>query len=113
MVEPIDYGQDRYGIGFDPSALRTVARGYPVDWSNNGNNVEVTLTPESFRPNVPWMSDDDYVILARDSQASAVAVTWILTKDGNDTVTRGELEVATGELTDAADLLKAVFFQDR
>ena len=57
--------------------------------------------------------DATFVILARDPQASAVVVTWVLTEDGNDTVTRGELEVATGELTDAADLLKAAFFKDR
>lgn len=114
VVEPIVRRQDPYGIGFDPSDLRIAARGYPVNWSNHGNNVEVTVTPESFRPNVPWTSDeDDYVILARDPQASAVVVTWVLTEDGNDTVTRGELEVATGELTDAADLLKAAFFKDR
>lgn len=114
VVEPIVRRQDPYGIGFDPSDLRIAARGYPVGWSNHGNNVEVTVTPESFRPNVPWTSDeDDYVILARDPQASAVVVTWVLTEDGNDTVTRGELEVATGELTDAADLLKAAFFKDR
>lgn len=114
VVEPIVRRQDPYGIGFDPSDLRIAARGYPVNWSNHGNNAEVTVTPESFRPNVPWTSDeDDYVILARDPQASAVVVTWVLTEDGNDTVTRGELEVATGELTDAADLLKAAFFKDR
>lgn len=114
VVEPIVRRQDPYGIGFDPSDLRIAARGYPVNWSNHGNNAEVTVTPESFRPNVPWTSDeDDYVILARDPQASAVVVTWVLTEDGNDTLTRGELEVATGELTDAADLLKAAFFKDR
>lgn len=113
VVEPIVPRQDPYGIGFDPSDLQIAPRGYPVSWSNHGNNVEVTLTPESFRPNVPWTSDqDDYVLLARDPQADGVTVTWILTEDGNDAVTRGELKVPTGDLTDAADLFKTAFFKD-
>lgn len=113
VVEPIVRRQDPYGVGFDPSDLRIAPRGYPVDWSNHGNNVEVTLTPESFRPNVPWTSDqDDYVLLARDPQADVVAVTWVLTEDGNDAVTKGELKVPTGDLTDAADLFKTAFFKD-
>lgn len=113
VVEPIVRRQDPYGIGFDPSDLQIATRGYPVGWSNHGNNVEVTLTPESFRPNVPWTSDqDDYVLLARDPQADVVSVTWVLTEDGNDAVTRGELKVSTGDLTDAADLLKTAFFKD-
>lgn len=113
VVEPIVRRQDPYGIGFDPSDLRIAPRGYPVGWSNHGKNVEITLTPESFRPNVPWMSDqDDYVLLARDPQADVVAVTWVLTEDGNDAVTRGEQKVPTGDLTDAADLFKTAFFKD-
>lgn len=113
VVEPIVRRQDPYGIGFDPSDLRIAPRGYPVGWSSHGNTVEVTLTPESFRPNVPWASDqDDYVLLARDPQADVVAVTWALTEDGNDAVTRGELKVPTGDLTDAADLFKTAFFKD-
>lgn len=110
VVEPIVRRQDRYGIGFDPSDLRITPRGYPVDWRNHSNDVEVTLTPDSFRPNVPWTSDqDDYVLLAHND---AVAVTWVLTEDGNDTVTTGELEVTTGDPIDAADLFKAAFFKD-
>lgn len=104
VVEPIVRRQDPYGIGFDPSDLQIAPRGYPVGWTNHGNNVEVTLTPESFRPNVPWTSDqDDYVLLARDPQADVVTVTWVLTEDGNDAVTRGKLKVPTGDLTDAVD----------
>lgn len=72
---------------FEYSAFRSVPCDYPVAWSNRGENAEVVLTPESFRPNVPWMSDqDDYVILLRDPHASSVKISWILTEDGNDAV---------------------------
>ena len=68
------------------------------------------LTPESFRPNVPWTSaQDDYVIVAKDPQASQVHVSWVLTEDGNDTVTSGEPEVPTEDLVDAGDLFGSVF----
>ena len=85
-----------------------------MSWSNLDDYAEVVLTPESFRPNVPWTSDrDDYVILAKDPQAASVTVTWVLTEDGNDTVTRGEFQVRTAELIDAADLCKSTFFSEK
>lgn len=69
------------------------------------------LTPESFRPNVPWTTEqDDYVIVARDPGARAVGVSWALTEDGHDVVTTGDFQVPTDELIDAADLFKSVFF---
>ncbi|MGW2134379.1 hypothetical protein [Streptomyces coelicoflavus] len=69
------------------------------------------LSPDSFRPYVPWTSDrDDYVIVARDSEANWVGVTWILTEDGNDAVTTGELQAPTEELVDAFDLFRKVCF---
>ncbi|MFG2000450.1 hypothetical protein ACGFNU_15010 [Spirillospora sp. NPDC048911] len=110
VVEPVARQQDPYGIGFDASDYRIMPRDYPVAWSNRGDDAEVVLTWESFRPNVTWESgQDDYVILARNPQAGAVTVTWVLTEDGNNTVTQGELDVPTGDLTDAAKLLKAFF----
>lgn len=113
VVEPVMRRHDPFGTGFDPGELRVTPRGYPVVWTNRGDDAEVVLTPDSFRPNVPWMSDqDDYVILARDPQARLVSVTWVLTEDGNDAVTRGEVEVTTAELIDAADLFKTAFFKD-
>ncbi|XRQ08872.1 hypothetical protein ACN3XK_72380 [Actinomadura welshii] len=109
-VEPVLRSQDPFQSAFDYSSFRLLPRDYPVAWSNRGEDAEVVLTPESFRPNVPWTSDqDDYVIVTRDSQASSVEVTWVLTEDGNDAVTSGEFQVPTGELIDAADLFKAVF----
>lgn len=108
LVEPVTPRQEPFGIGLAQAALRIMPRDYPVSWSNHDGDAEVVLTPESFRPNVPWMSDqDDYVILANDSQCTSVCVTWALTEDGNDTVTRGELHVPTAELIDAADLFQA------
>lgn len=113
LVKPVMRRQDPSGIGLAQVPLRITPRDYPVSWSNRDGDAEVVLTPESFRPNVPWTSDqDDYVILANDSQAASVSVTWVLTEDGNDAVTRGELHVPTAELIDAADLFKAAFFPE-
>ncbi|MEC4020016.1 hypothetical protein [Streptomyces sp. H27-D2] len=109
-VEPVLRPHDPFLPSLDYSTLRPLPRGYPVTWSNHGEDAEVVLTPESFRPNVPWTSDqDDYVIIARDPQASSVEVSWELTEDGNDAVTSGELRVPTEPLVDAADLFKSVF----
>lgn len=113
VVEPVVARRDLFRPGLDYSALRLSPRGYPVAWSNRGEDAEVVLTPESFRPNVPWTSDqDDYVVVARNPRASSVAVTWVLTEDGNDAVTSGELRVPTADLVDAADLFEAVFSND-
>lgn len=112
-VEPVLRSTDPLRPAFGYSTLRPLVRDYPVTWSNRGEDAEVVLTPESFRPNVPWMSDqDDYVIVARDPQASSVMVTWVLTEDSNDAVTSGELRVPTGELIDAANLFKTVFLKE-
>ncbi|MBR8741465.1 hypothetical protein [Nocardiopsis sp. MG754419] len=109
-VEPVLRTHDPFQPNIDYSVLRSVSRGYPVAWSNHGENAEVVLTPESFRPNVPWTSDqDDYVILSRNPHANAVEVSWVLTEDGNDAVTSGELRVPTREIGDVADLFKSVF----
>lgn len=113
LVEPVARQENPFGLGYDPSSLRIAPRDYPVSWSNRGNNVEVVLTPESFRPNVPWTSDqDDYVLLARDSQAPAVTVTWVLTEEGNDATTTGEREITPGEIADAASLFQASFLNN-
>lgn len=113
LVEPVVRRQDRFGIDFTRDALRIARRGYPVSWSNRGDDAEVVLTPESFRPNVPWTSDqDDYVILAKDPQTASVSVTWVLTEDGNDAVTRGNLQIIAAELIDAADLYRTMFLPE-
>jgi hypothetical protein len=41
-----------------------------------------------------------------------VEVSWVLTEDGNDAVTSGELQVPTKDPVDGADLFKAVFFSE-
>lgn len=112
VVTPVVRRSRPFGTGFDHSALRPFPRGYPVNWSNRGEDAEVVITPESFRPNAPWTSDqDDYVVLARDPQASSVTVTWVLTEDGNDAVTSGELRVPTADRIDAAGLFETVFLK--
>lgn len=107
-VEPVLWPHDPFSLSFDYSTFRR--RGYPVTWSTHGEDAEVVLTSELFRPNVTWTSDQgDYVIIVRDPQASSLEVSWEPTEDGNDAVTRGEFRVPTEPLVDAADLLKAVF----
>lgn len=97
--------------GLLPS-YRITPRDYPGSWTNQGRDVEVTITPESFRPYAPWTSDqDDCVLLARDPGASSVTVTWVLTEDGNDEVTGGVLEAHAADLVDAADLFNSTFFE--
>ncbi|WP_216695327.1 hypothetical protein [Dietzia psychralcaliphila] len=114
LVAPIMRRWDPLGIDFVQHALPLTPRGHPVSWSNRGDDAEVVLTPESFRPSVPWTTDqDDYVILAKDPQAASVSVTWLLTEDGSDAITSGEFQVNAAELIDAADLLKTAFFPDR
>lgn len=114
VIEPVVRKQHPYGLGFDPADLQIAPlRHYPVSWSNRGNDVVVVLTPESFRPNVPWASDqDDYVLLTRDPQDTTVSVTWVLTEDGNDATTTGELTLGTSGPADAAELFKTIFLPD-
>lgn len=110
VVEPVVRRRNPYGLGFDPSAYNIRPRGYPVEWTNRENNVEVVLTPESFRPNVPWISDqDDYVLVTRDPRAEAVTATWVLTEDGNDVVTTGEFSILPAEALDAPELFDRIF----
>lgn len=114
VVEPIVRQPSRYVLEPDFSDYRITPRGYPVSWSNQGHDVEVTLRPDSFRPNAPWTSDqDDYVLLARDPEASSLTVTWVLTEEGNDEVTRGEITVPAADLLDAGDLFNSTFLEGK
>lgn len=109
-VEPVVRTQHPLGPNFDHTVLRPIPRGYPVSWSNRGEDAEIVLTPESFRPDVPWTSDqDDYVLVTRDPRASSLDVSWVLTEDGNDDVVTGEFRVPTEDMVDAAELFKSVF----
>ncbi|MFC7527604.1 hypothetical protein [Actinoplanes sp. GCM10030250] len=112
-VEPILRESRPLEAPIDFAALRAQSQDYPVTWRNRGDDAEVVLTPESFRPNVPWTSDqDDYVIVTRDSQTTSVDITWVLTEDGNDEVTSGALKLPTNELIDAADLFSSLFLRE-
>lgn len=111
LVEPVVRQQSPFGIDFNAVNLRASLRGYPLSWSAHAADVEVVLTPESFRPNVPWTSDhDDFVLLARDLAAPTVAVSWVLTEEGNDATTTGVFDVVTSDPVDALDLVKTTFF---
>ncbi len=114
VVEPVVRKQHPYGLAFDPADLHIGRmRDYPVSWRNHDGNAVVTLAPQSFRPNIPWTSDqDDYVLLARDPQAETVKLTWVLTEDGNDASTTGELKLPTTAAADAAELLKSTFLDN-
>lgn len=112
-VEPVLRETDPLRASIDFAALRANSHEYPVSWRNRGENAEVVLTPESFRPNVPWVSDqDDYVVVTRDPQTTSVDITWVLTEDGNDEVTSGALTLPTSELIDAADLFSSLFLRE-
>lgn len=109
IVEPVVRQGDPFMLGSRLEPLRLQPRGYPVAWENKNDDLEVMLTPESLRPDSPWSSDeDDYTVVARDPQASSVSVSWGLTEEGNDTVTRGKLTIPTREIVDAAELLRQV-----
>lgn len=113
VVEPIVQDWSPHALIDNRAVRRVRPRAYPVAWNNRGNDAEVILTPESFRPNSPWTSDqDDYVILVRDPQASTVTVTWELTEEGSDEVTTGELTVSASTLVDAGDLFIAAVVKE-
>lgn len=110
VVEPVVRNRNPFGRGIDRSVHLFRPRDYPVSWCNRGKDAVVTLTPESFRPNVPWSSgQDDYVLLIRDEHATVVNVSWVLTEDGNDQPAVGALTASPTDLGDAASLFLAAF----
>lgn len=112
-VIPVLQNRDPLRTSLDLSSLRQTVRNYPVAWSNDGDDARVTLTPDSFRPNVSWTSDqDDYIVVARDKHAESIDVSWALTEDGSDVTTKGSFQVQTGSLADAADLYSEVFLSE-
>lgn len=109
-IEPVVRAPHPLGAAFSPSSFRPIPWDYPVVWNNTDSDAEVLLTPESFRPNVPWSSDqDDYVLVTRDPLSCSVEVSWVLTEDGNDTETSGTFNVPTAELLDAFALFNRTF----
>ncbi|MGO1971599.1 MAG: hypothetical protein ACTH2Q_01445 [Propionibacteriaceae bacterium] len=114
VIKPVLRQENPHGrMQFDHNALQPARGNHPIAWQNRGHNVEVTLTPESFRPNTPWTSDqDDYVIVTRDPNTTSVSVTWTLTEEGNDDVSRDEFEESAGGVVDARELFKRMFLED-
>jgi hypothetical protein len=114
LVEPVRGRETPHWSVIDPVVSRIAPRDYPVEWTQRGANAEVRLTPASLRPNVEWHTDvDDYVLVARDPQATSVRVTWVLTEDGSDLTTQGEMAVPVGPLMDAAELVKTAFLREQ
>lgn len=114
IVKPIVPRPSHYLLTPDIADFNLTPRDYPVAWESRGDDAEVMLTPESFRPNVPWQSDqDDFVLLSHDPRASSVSVTWSLTEDGNDEVSRGEFQVPAATLVDAVELYRTTFREGR
>lgn len=110
VLEPVVRARDPFSGAASLDALRLRPHAYPVAWENITADVEVVLSPASLRPDTPWSTQgDDYVVVARDLEASTVAVTWTLTEEDSDVVTRGEIAVPTRAVVMASDLLFQVF----
>lgn len=79
-------------------------------WRDVAGDAEVVLRPESLRPNRPWSSgSEEFVLLARDQDASSVDVAWVLTEAGSDQVVRGTASLATTEVVPAQRLVRQHF----
>jgi hypothetical protein len=113
-VEPVVKAQHPFGAGLDLPILRSIRGDYPVSWTNCGEDAEITLSLDSLRPEDTWSSDqDDYVIVARNPEASDVEVSWTLTEDGSDDVTTGTFRVPTQELSEGRELFISAFYAEK
>lgn len=109
VVEPVIRPQTPFAH-LNYAAPVSPPRDYPVSWSNRGDDAEIVITVDSFRPNTPWSSDqDDYVVIARDLEAESVEVTWELTEDDSDAVTSGSFTCPTAEVVDVTSVISSVF----
>ncbi|MBP2410959.1 hypothetical protein [Brachybacterium fresconis] len=87
--------------------LPLISREREVHWRNVGEDVEIELSPDSFRPQKAWSIDhDELVVVARDPRAQGVQVTWSLTEEGSDDVTEGKIFVTTADAIDALELVQ-------
>ncbi|GAA4549251.1 hypothetical protein [Pseudonocardia xishanensis] len=84
-----------------------VPANYPVEWTSDDDGVRVTLTPESLRPDVPWVTDaDDFCVVAAD-HSDDVRVSWTLTEEGSDTSSSGGFAIPVAPLKQGRDLFSA------
>jgi hypothetical protein len=114
LVEPIEQPTGSAAVtAYRPRMMNIRPANRSVDWATRGQDVVVTIAPESFRPDTPWSTDlDDHVVVARDPEASAVVVTWALTEAGSDKRSTGGCEVSTDEPLDGVDLVKRLIGKD-
>ncbi|MDO4259831.1 MAG: hypothetical protein Q4C87_09975 [Actinomycetaceae bacterium] len=90
-IEPeADYSPFRLQ-DYDFSHFRTIWNQPTEEWDNKDEYARVVLTPESFRPDSPWVSENDnYVLVTRRSNMEKVRITWRLTEANSDKLTEGE-----------------------
>lgn len=109
LAEPVIDPPTPMGFSVVPPITNFRPASYPVEWQNCGEDAKVILTPDSFRPDVPWTSDqDDFVLVSRDDTATAVSASWALTEEGNDKVVTGEFTIPTAAPVHAAAIVKAL-----
>lgn len=91
LVEPV-LGKTQDPWGIDQSFYRDfVPANYPVTWEAAGRSVTVTLTPDAFRPNTAWTSEDDDLCVVALDDCSQIRADWALTERGSDAMTTGSL----------------------
>lgn len=81
---------------------------HPVGWSAADDAVTLTLTPDAFRPDARWSTDDDELCLLALDDGPSIRVTWTLTEEGVDAPVRGEFDLAVAAAVDARDLTRAM-----
>lgn len=59
---------------------RSVRRDLETDWESDGNDLVITLTPSHLRPNTPWRSEqDEVVVVSLNPDAARLELEWSLT----------------------------------
>lgn len=88
--------------------IRSIVAQREMKWKNTETGVEIKLAPEALRPETPWSpTSPNLVVVARDSDAEELRVTWSFTaKEINDRLS-GEATLRVDRETGARALLVA------
>ncbi|MFC4225421.1 hypothetical protein [Lysinibacter cavernae] len=122
MFDRYDLEYPSYGSLFEPILQEPtgIMQDFPViqansnyrpneeEWSQIDNDVVVTFTPDSLRPDQPFASADDITLIANNPNAETIQVRWTLTEDKNDQAVTDEFELATGALMSRDTLLRLI-----
>ncbi|WP_052207401.1 hypothetical protein [Sinomonas humi] len=79
-----------------------------LSWENQGRSLHITVELEHLRPETPWISPADLVVLALSPGAKSLSVRWQATARGYHETFKGTAEVPVGgeyTLAQLADLL--------